>query len=292
MSDVSAIHRPAPASPPPEPSVRTLPLPTAHKPSRRKEILAPLGLVLLGLVLLLTAFKLYPVTAEHPTPPFPRLFIDTDSRLRAIIYKVDPVSPGKAMMSIELTLDGSPPRDGAAAGLAVSSPPGMTFVDCSGSSCKKHSRNMGLVFKRDGYTFKAFAEFPMKTRNLGVDYNGVSASAAFPEINYQGRGTPTLYVGYHIPSASRYDWASYPPLSTDGYNTVWEEAVPRGQTVGRAAVGTDHDAQASEDNRIFLAGALFALAGGAMLTAVPEALHARDWAALRHLGQAARWSRR
>jgi hypothetical protein len=292
MSDVSVVYRPGPAGQPSEPSGHTLLLPTAHKRSRRKEIIAPLALAILGLALLMGAFKLYPTTTERPTPAFTHLYISSASRLEGIIYRVDPVGHGKAMMTIELRLAGNLPPGGAFAGVAVSSPPGMTFVDCSGPSCKEHSRNIGLTFKRNGGAITALAAFPLKTHNVGVNYNSVTASAAIPEIVYQAHGKPTLYVGYHIPSASTYDWASYPPFSTDGYNTVWDEAVAPGDTIARAAVGIDHAAQAKDDNKIFLAGALFALAGGAILAAVPEALHARDWAALRHLGDAARWSQR
>jgi hypothetical protein len=52
--------------------------------------------------------------------------------------------------------------------------------------------------------------------------------------------------------------------------------VAAGITSGRIATGVNHLAQAADDHRTFFAGALLGLAGGALLSAVQEALHARD----------------
>ena len=49
-----------------------------------------------------------------------------------------------------------------------------------------------------------------------------------------------------------------------------------GRIPGRAAVGINHAEQTTDDNKTFVAGALIGLAGGALLSAVQEALHAND----------------
>lgn len=277
MSDLPAAHGPGPASSPPKPPGDT-PLPTANKRSRRK-ILTPLVLAVLGLALLLGAFTLYPKTTQRPTPSFPILNIYTSSGLTYVTYDVIQTSKGKALIEITLTLAGNLPPGGASAGLVVTLPYGTTFVCSSSTSistCKEHIWTVGLIFKRAGETIEATADFPTTVPSFGVNYNAVTASAAIPEIVYQGAGTPVLYVGYDIPSASSYDWSSYPPSSFSESGAVWEEALIQGDTVGRAAVGIDHAAQTSDDTRTFIAGALLGLAGGALLSAVQEALHAGD----------------
>jgi hypothetical protein len=45
----------------------------------------------------------------------------------------------------------------------------------------------------------------------------------------------------------------------------------------------NHAAQKADDAKTFIAGALIGLAGAAILTAAVEALHVRDWDALRAL---------
>ena len=178
-------------------------------------------------------------------------------------------------MSIELRLAGNLPHGGAVAGLSVGLPRGTNFV-CSSSTCKEDSQSVGLAFKRDGEAIIASAEFFVEARSFGVEYNDVTASAAIPEVVYDGPGTPLLIVSYQIPSASSYDWSSYPASSVDKSGAVWQQALIHGDTVGRVTVGTNYAAQANDDTRTFIAGALLGLAGGALLSAVQEALHAGD----------------
>jgi hypothetical protein len=53
--------------------------------------------------------------------------------------------------------------------------------------------------------------------------------------------------------------------------------VSRGTTAGREAAGIDQAAEASDNFMSFLAGALLALGGAAILAAVLGAVHTRDW---------------
>lgn len=57
---------------------------------------------------------------------------------------------------------------------------------------------------------------------------------------------------------------------------AWAEDSSDGGTQSRVASGVNHDAQAHDDLMIFLAGAVVALAGAAVLAAIQEALHAGD----------------
>jgi len=116
----------------------------------------------------------------------------------------------------------------------------------------------------------------VKASSYGAIYNGVTASVAIPEIYYHGGGTPTFLIIFAIPSASSYDWSSYPPFTVDQSSATWDEELNNGVTPARVAVGLNPAAQESKDRLTFIAGALLGLGGGALLSAVQEALHASD----------------
>ena len=106
--------------------------------------------------------------------------------------------------------------------------------------------------------------------------NGVNASAAIPEVLYRGLGQPILLTLYHLRSASSYDWSASPVAAVTSATAQWQQDVVSGDTPGRAAVGVDHSAQTRDDIKIFIAGALLGIAGGAIIAAVQEAMHLSD----------------
>lgn len=137
-----------------------------------------------------------------------------------------------------------------------------------------------LTFKPAGESFQATPAvvLAVKADHFGAIFNDVTASAVIPEITYYGPSTPAraLLAGYEIPSATSYDWSSFQPQSfTKGF-TVWAENFSVGDTQSRVAVGINHGEQTRDDFMIFLAGAVIALGGAAILAASQEALHARD----------------
>ena len=185
------------------------------------------------------------------------------------------------MITIKVGLPGDArnPAVGTEIAKATVFPPlGISFRTCP-SPCefvpseKLSSWSKPLILEKNGY---AVISYFVKANHFGVTYNGVTASAAMPEVYYKGPGTPNLLTQYGIPSASSYDWSSFPPLYANGIFASWEEPVTGGRIPGRAAVGINHAEQTTDDNKTFVAGALIGLAGGALLSAVQEALHAND----------------
>jgi hypothetical protein len=85
-----------------------------------------------------------------------------------------------------------------------------------------------------------------------------------------------LLVSYKIPSSGSYDWSSFQPQSFTKDFVVWAEDFPVGDTQSRVAAGINYDAQGKDDFRSFLAGAVFALAGAAILAAFQEVLHSGE----------------
>jgi hypothetical protein len=66
---------------------------------------------------------------------------------------------------------------------------------------------------------------------------------------------------------------------TNASEVLWSEPLASGVIQGAAAVGINHANEAKDNYETFIAGALIALAGGALLAAVQEWLHRNDDAA-------------
>jgi hypothetical protein len=253
----------------------------ADKRSRLKEILAPLVLAVLGLALLVGAFLLYPSTTESSTPAFDYVFIDANANISYVNYQVIQY-PGVAQVKISVQPYGSLPSHAFAA-LMVDPPFGTAFVDCPRSACSGGSWQERLTLTSDKLLYTA--EFGVKASSFGVTSNGVTAAAAIPAIDLigsVGHFVP-VYTNYDLPSASSYDWSSYPTYAVSNSTAEWVETLGPGDTPGRAVTGINHVAQTNDGTRTFIAGALLGLAGAAILAAVIEALHVRDWAEFRAL---------
>ena len=122
----------------------------------------------------------------------------------------------------------------------------------------------------------ANTSFLLKTSDIGVTSNAVTASVALPRLSYHGPGNPELLSTYPLRSASSYDWSSFPPTEVTSFAIRFREDVTAGQVAGHDAVGINHAGQADQSNRTFAAGILLGLAGGALLAAVQEVLHLAD----------------
>src|SRR5215471_7890026 len=213
MANEPTAQRTGAASPPRGPLDDKATSPATDKRSKRKKIVTPLILAFLGLALLAAAFLLYPSQNGRPSPAFPTVAISSDQALGIIDYRVVQVRPGVAEIKISLEAFGRVPSTFTAAAVSVALPAGTAFADCSKPACNGQLWSVAGVFT-PGHRV-VHADIFVKAPSFGVTYNGVTAAAAIPDIFLSGRfpGPPTLYTSYQIPSASSYDWSSYPPYS-------------------------------------------------------------------------------
>jgi hypothetical protein len=256
-----------------------------RKPWWQRAIVTPVVLGSIGVAFLLIAFFLYPRTTELPSPAYPRLGVSATFPIAFIDYTVVQVTPTVAEIKMQATLPTgtpSPPARAPAALLAVSPPFGVGFRSCRPPACQvRRNRITEASFWIKRLTFRpaagsageAAADFFVNARSFGVTSNGTNASAAIPEVVYDGPGTPMLLVLYRLQSASSYDWSASPVAAVTSSAAQWQQNLMKGDTPGRAAVGIDHAAQTGDDIEIFVAGALLGIAGGAIVAAVQEAMH-------------------
>ena len=280
MSSVPSSQDKAPENPPPTTSSN--PATATSKRAWWKKFLTPIILAVLGLALFLFALILYPSTADIPAPTYAHVSIVTSLPIESIVYEVMQVSQGTAAVQISASLPepAGPTATSRTARLTMALPEGISFRNCARPACEMfpsvYAHSVWTQSLNFGSGRYASADFLVKAQSFGVTFNGVNASAAIPDFVYQGTGTPVLFAVYHFPSASSYDWSSYPTVWASKSGAAWQVALIPGDTVGRTAVGIDRARQTSDDNKTFFAGALLGLAGGAILSAVQEALHARD----------------
>ncbi|MBO0771173.1 MAG: hypothetical protein J2P35_06935 [Actinobacteria bacterium] len=268
--------------------VRRLPLPgLARRPPLRRllrrRILVPAVLAALGLVLLLIAVGLYPSQSEQPAPAYPLLRVIADFPVQVVEYSTAQLTPATAEIKVTLALPAgtqAPPLGAAKAQVAMAPPFGVRFTTCPPPGCQHAARGPGeawirsLDFRPGPESGRASTEFLVRARRFGVSVNGVTAAAALPDVTYQGPGTPRLVSSFVIPSGSSYDWSSVPEAAASRAGVVFQDDITAGHAPARDAVGINHAGQAAQNDRTFVAGILLGLAGGALLGAVQEALHA------------------
>jgi hypothetical protein len=128
-----------------------------------------------------------------------------------------------------------------------------------------------------GGRFIAAANFSVKPPFTGMAYNGLTASAAIPEVTISApSANPVLTADYGIPSGGSYDWSLFPPFFIMATDVTWQFHLAKVDTAGQVVVGTNGPRQASDSFRTFLAGSLVALGLSAFLVAIQEAL-SRFW---------------
>jgi hypothetical protein len=236
-------------------------------------------------VLAVITAALYPTTQESPTPVYAQLVVASLRPVELIQYSVYQVSPAIAKMDILVQLPSGaavPPAGTPVADLIISPPIGISFTTCPPHVCESENNSISswktslTFFQSTSGLATAFADFYVRARSYGETYNGVNAAAAVPEVTYSGSGTPVFQTQYQIPHASSYDWSSFPVQFANATFATWTQPMTGGQLAGRDAVGLDYANQSRDGYYTFLAGAILGLAGGAVLSAFQEALHAND----------------
>ena len=291
MTEKPTAKSAEPESPPHGPEGN--PPPATAKRPRRKKILVPVVLAVIGLALLVAGFLMYPHRAEAPTPTSASLVINgvgshvnaryVDSHMVLIEYAVSQFHPDVAGLAITVVLDGDSAPHGAKVAIQLSQPGGLTVLRCFPGCHPASPAYEASALARFIHT-TATAYFVLKAHSYGVAANGATAAVAFPEVDFGGTQQASMNLSFgSIPAANTYDWSSYPPLQVSNSYTLWAEPVAPGPlrlfprpgrvTNGRVVTGINHDAQAHDSTLTLVVGVLFGIAGGALVAAVQEALH-------------------
>jgi hypothetical protein len=262
--------------------------------SRRKKILVPVVLAVIGLGLFAAGWLMYPRRAEPPIPSSDSLEINgvgstrasagyVDSHMGIIYYTVQQLHPDIARLIIDVILNGASVPHGAQVAIQLYRP-ALTVLRCS-PGCVPGNGSASALARFGSLSLTATFNFVVKAHSYGVVANGATATAAFPQVIFTGTQQATMFLYYYgIPAANTYDWSANPPLHISKSLTEWDETLapsppgaqlPRSGEItnGRVATGIDHAAQQQDSNFTLAAGILFGIGGGALVAAVQEALH-------------------
>lgn len=241
----------------------------------------------------LIAWWLYPARTELPAPSYTTLQLQSPFAVEAVNYAV---YQGQATARIEISVllssgsPASPPPAGKTATLLVFPPLGIAFQRCPAHLCfhspggtyawaepLKFRQAVGPSLLPDltGHGMYASFSLDVKARDFGVVSDGATAAAAVPKLIDIGPGSPNLLTHYNIRAANLYDWLTFPPAFATGTGAGWlEQMINSGHIPDVVATGINHASEARDNDLTFLAGALVGVAGGALLSAIQEALHA------------------
>jgi hypothetical protein len=244
----------------------------AAKPPLWRRILTPLALGIVGAVLLLLTFREYPrspAPLENPGPA--QLWITTAATVTSVFYSVD--DPNGVGVTVYAKLPRRPRASASKALIEIA--PRTAHNGPNAQGWTKTVRFSPDSVTPDGEAgFDASVTFSMTPDQGGIAYNGITASAAIPEVIISGSQAANpvrLDTAYYIPSGDSYDWSPSPP-SLSLADQVWDTNLTSPDTAGQMMLGTNYAAESSDSNRTFIAGVLVALAGAAFLGAFQEAL--------------------
>jgi hypothetical protein len=259
----------------------------------RKKIVIPAVLAALAVLLGLGAWLLYPATAQLPSRGYTTMVFNAPFGIDALNYQIHQVRTDLAEIKIAVLFNTSKTASvpHQLATLSVYPPLGDAFHPCPPAYCGRGQNATYAWFQI--LTFRpgtgpgelpdttasgiyAFLTLYVRAHDFGVTYNNVNASAALPKLYYNAPGFPNLVTQYSIGSADLYDWSSLPPAYANGARAVWLESPSSGLITPVTATGVNHASSGRNTTLTFIAGALLGLAGGALLSAIQEALHARD----------------
>jgi hypothetical protein len=253
-----------------------------------KKILRPIVLAAVGVGLFFGALALYSSPGELSAPSFTTIQLQSTFPISIITYDVRQISPSIAEVRIAVQLPPGvihPPSKAPAPVVWLELPPGTGFKTCPKDTCfldpvdKEYWSSWTPDFAYENLSSDsgyAWGTFFVKAHNFGYVFNNINASAALPRVDYNGPGSAALDTRYNVISADGYDWSAFQPQLINSTQIFWDEPVTGGATAGIVAVGINHANEAKDSNETFFAGALIGLAGGALLAAVQEALHAND----------------
>lgn len=181
-----------------------------------KKIFTPAVLGVIGFTLIVVAYKVLPGGGQNPTPAYATVVVTTKTQVLTYDYAVSQDDPSDELITIKLIrpiLDISQPAGDVIVDMYL--PPGVDFQSCPKPDCftlgGSEDYSLAGGFDKPGLISTFY--FSIKAHNFGYTTDGVNASVALPELQYQGPGNVRVTDSINIPSASSYDWSSFPTSS-------------------------------------------------------------------------------
>jgi hypothetical protein len=225
------------------------------------------------------AWMRYPHASEIrklSTPGFVIISINTNTNNDQVLYVVRRKA-SSATLTITAIAKGK--AEGQTLGFSLQIPHEARFLKCNPPSCTNkpyYPVYKGTLMYYGGHpTSTATTAVQVNAPTLSSDANGEEAVAVMPSLHYKGKGGPSLGISMDLAGANKYDWSQLPPSDTNKYGASWLEPLVNGQVEARIVSGANADALQNVSTRNFQVGLAIGIAGGALISAIQEALHTR-----------------
>lgn len=237
----------------------------------------PTAFLFAGLFLAALTIPLYPYRHPLQRVPFPEIIVQSPGKATVSSFSYNSIAQPSGVLDIRIDFNVANYAKGKTIGLYVYFPSGSEILRCP-KSCNAEQNSAGswsgnLVVQPGGHPAPdgfAGSEFIVRGTNLGYTANGLNALAVSPDVFFSKppRNTPRFSVEYVFPAADNYDWSNSPYVQAGAVS--WEEVVANGYAPQVSEDGVNQTTQNFDSLRTFLAGALVALAGSALLAAFQE----------------------
>ena len=179
--------------------------------------IVPLILAAIAITLGVTGFLLLPSEQELRTPRPVTVAVLSQEQPSVVTYAVTHLHGSDYHLSVGVGIFANPPHAvvNTLVAIQVTLPVGVVTDPCLRPECSA-AAGIYVLSRQRRFTSSSLREFtiPITAREFGYTANGTDASVVMPEVFYTGPGTPKLVVHYKLPSASGYDWASFPAVYT------------------------------------------------------------------------------
>lgn len=233
-----------------------------------------IAMIFAGLIILPISLSLLPDTADVSSPSPLSFTIESPKPILELDYTAQRVSSGSMIRLYLWTQPKNVPAlNRNHATIQIDFTQREIFPVFTPRSRLPSLDQVSVTFDRHGLATKSYL---VPGHNLVEAHNNLEEVVSIPQIQYIGPGQPLVRFAYHnLPSASSYDWSSFPPAYMTNDNWIrWDGSLVNGAWASRTVTGLDHTNQQNADHNTFLAGALVGVAGAALVGAFQEFLHA------------------
>jgi hypothetical protein len=271
-----------------------------HSKSYFKRYRKTIVLLILFIAMVAIAFIVYPHRGVVYRPQPFKVEIAVSEKVQSLYIDAFEGSSNEYILVIDITTD-APKLDNAVfTTVSLDLPAPVTSDSCRKSSgCSSYLISSGPdaghdyinysmnTFKQNpDKTWEASSQFTIRAPIFGWSENGLSIEAQLPSVQLSNLDTDKpfnnseVYINYTLSNAS-YDWTGGPSPEftyaspsdfTQGTEAAWK--LTANELASPIPVsGQDNSAAVWDNFRIFVAGALVGIAGGALVGALQEAIH-------------------
>jgi hypothetical protein len=248
-------------------------------------------LLAVGIVFAVVGVGLFPWPVPPPRPSAAQISVYDDWNIAELDYAITPLAHGRDRVTLkifssiprlttgsnQIVLDWDLPRGEHAIRGTSGTSRGGTVISRMLPTNRKTGEDASVTtetFVADGASVEFIKRGASVAAELpSLEANGIDIGDPNPESGANGKHPTYAQIQLPIENSTNTSWQTNPPDTVGANDAKWAYYLT--STASRRVDGTDLSVQGSEQFQGFVAGALVALAGSALIGAVPEIIHER-----------------